>query len=44
MAKRVELYASAPDFVLDDWTGKPVRLMDYRNDKHVILVFNRGFV
>ena len=43
MANRVELDTVAPDFTLDDWTGQPVRLSDYRGRKHVILVFNRGF-
>ena len=44
MANRIQLDTVAPDFVLDDWTGKPVRLSDYRNVKQVILVFNRGFL
>ncbi len=32
----------APDFVLSDVTGKQVRLSDYRGNKNVVLVFNRG--
>ncbi len=32
----------APDFALSDVTGKPVRLSDYRGNKNVVLVFNRG--
>jgi cytochrome oxidase Cu insertion factor (SCO1/SenC/PrrC family) len=41
---KVELNCPAPDFQLNDFNGKPVRLADFRDQKHVILVFNRGFV
>ncbi len=41
---RVELDATAPEFELQDWNGDTVRLSDYRDRKHVVLVFNRGFV
>ncbi len=34
----------APDFELPDFTGKPVRLSDYRGKAIVVLVFNRGFM
>lgn len=34
----------APDFALRDYRGEQVRLSDYRGYKHVVLVFNRGFV
>jgi integrase/recombinase XerD len=44
MTKRVELNTSAPDFSLADFTGRRVRLSDYRDRRHVFLVFNRGFV
>ena len=44
MSKKISLDAPAPDFTLDDYTGRPVRLSDYHNRRHVILVFNRGFV
>jgi peroxiredoxin len=40
---RVEIKTPAPDFELDDFQGRPVRLADYRGKKHVVLVFNRGF-
>jgi peroxiredoxin len=40
---RVELDALAPEFVLEDYRGREVRLSDYRDEKHVILVLNRGF-
>jgi peroxiredoxin len=40
---KVELNVPAPDFQLADYTGKPVRLSDFRG-RNVLLVFNRGFV
>jgi peroxiredoxin len=43
MANRIEIDASAPDFELADFTGRSVRLSDYRDQRHVVLVFNRGF-
>jgi peroxiredoxin len=43
MSERVQIDTQAPDFVLDDHQGQPVRLSDYRGKKHVILIFNRGF-
>jgi peroxiredoxin len=33
----------APDFLLPDFNGKPVRLSDFRGQKIVLLVFNRTF-
>lgn len=41
MAK-VELNKAAPDFEMDDYTGKTVRLSDYKNKKIVLIVLNRG--
>jgi peroxiredoxin len=41
---RIELNAIAPEFTLADYQGRNVRLSDYREKKHVILVFNRGFI
>jgi peroxiredoxin len=41
---RVEINAPAPDFTLDDYRGQPVTLSQYRGEKFVLLVFNRGFV
>lgn len=36
----VRIGDQAPDFELKDQTGKPVRLSDYRDKKHVLLVFH----
>lgn len=40
---RVTLNQPAPDFTLPDYTGRTVRLSDWRGRKTVLLVFNRGF-
>jgi mycoredoxin-dependent peroxiredoxin len=40
---RVSLHAPAPDFILPDFNGTPVSLSDFRGQKNVLLVFNRGF-
>jgi peroxiredoxin len=34
----------APDFELADSDGRKVRLADFRGKRHVVLVFNRGFM
>ena len=34
----------APDFELSDSEGRKVKLSSYKGNKHVVLVFNRGFV
>ena len=41
---KVSLNTLAPDFELTDFHGQPVRLSDFSNKQHVLLVFNRGFV
>jgi peroxiredoxin len=40
----VEVNQPAPDFTLNDFDGKEFKLSDFKNDKHVLLVLNRGFV
>jgi peroxiredoxin len=40
---KVSLNTPAPDFELQDYRGRPLRLSDYRGQKNVLLVFNRGF-
>ena len=35
---------TAPDFTLDDFQGEPVSLAGFRDQKNVVLVFNRGFM
>lgn len=44
MTQEVKLNTDAPDFELQDHTGRLVRLSDFRGEKSVILVFNRGFI
>jgi peroxiredoxin len=41
---KVQLDATAPDFTLESYQGKPVSLSDFQSINHVLLVFNRGFV
>ena len=41
---RVDLNVIAPDFSLEAWDGKAVNLSDFKIEKNVMLVFNRGFV
>jgi peroxiredoxin len=43
MAK-IEINAPAPDFTLDDFTGRSVTLSGFRPTSNVLLVFNRGFL
>ena len=37
-------YQTAPDFTLNDLNKNQIRLSDFRNKKHVLLIFNRGFM
>lgn len=40
---RIQIETMAPDWTLTDTRGRRVSLSDYRGQKHVVLVFNRGF-
>lgn len=40
---RIALNTPAPDFSLQDFQGKTVRLSDFHDKFNVLLVFNRGF-
>lgn len=40
---QVSINTPAPDFSLNDFQGKPVRLSDFQDRYNVLLVFNRGF-
>jgi len=41
---KVNLNTPAPDFSLKNFTGRNLALSDFKNEKNVLLVFNRGFV
>ncbi len=43
MAK-VQINTPAPNFTLPDFRDQPVTLAAYHGQKHVVLVFNRGFI
>lgn len=40
--ERVNVGVSAPDFSLEDETGKAISLSQFRGKKNVVLVFYRG--
>ena len=41
---RVHVNTPAPDFSLPDLQGRTVTLSDFFGRRHVVLVFNRGFM
>ncbi len=41
--KRVQVGDQAPDFTLIDTEGNQISLSDFKGQKMVYLVFNRGF-
>ena len=43
MSNKVELNTPAPEFELQDFNGNIVSLSDFKEQKHVVLVLNRGF-
>jgi peroxiredoxin len=40
---KIQTNIPAPDFTLADFRGQPVSLSDFRGEKNVLVVFNRGF-
>jgi peroxiredoxin len=44
MNEEIAIGKEAPDFELTDVEGRTVHLSDYRDKKHVILNFTRGFL
>lgn len=44
MSKTVKLNTHAPDFSLPDFSGREFSLAQFKYQKNVVLVFNRGFV
>lgn len=40
----VKIKQDAPNFTLNDYNGQTVSLADYKYEKNVLLVFNRGFL
>jgi peroxiredoxin len=43
MAK-LKINVQAPEFSLEDYHGSSVSLSDFEGSKHVVLIFNRGFM
>ena len=41
---KVDLNKPAPDFALEDFTGKNIKLSEFTGTANVLLVFNRGFM
>jgi peroxiredoxin len=42
MSTRIELNKPAPEFILQDFHGREIRLADYHARRNVLLIFNRG--
>ena len=40
---KVRINTPAPDFILQDYQGNLVSLSHFKENKNVLLVFNRGF-
>lgn len=43
MNERIEINTPAPNFTLTDFKGNEISLSDFKDNKNVLLVFNRGF-
>ena len=43
MNNPVKINKPAPDFTLDTFNGDPVSLTEFKDEKNILLVFNRGF-
>ncbi len=41
---KVEINKTALDFELEDYQGKSFKLSDFKGEKNVLLVLNRGFM
>lgn len=41
---KIQEATTAPDFTLTDTQGQDVTLSGYQGQKHVVLVFSRGFM
>ncbi len=44
MMAQVELNTPAPDFLLNNFKDENVKLSDFKGEKNVFLVLNRGFI
>ena len=44
MSKSVKIGTPAPEFRLKDFLGYEMKLSDFRGEKNVVLVLNRGFI
>ena len=40
---KVAINAPAPDFELEDYQGKTIKLSDFKGKSNVLLIFNRTF-
>ncbi len=40
---KVAINKPAPEFELNDYEGQPIKLVDFRGQENVVLIFNRGF-
>ena len=43
MSNPVSIDKPAPDFNLETFSGDPISLSEFKGEKNVLLVFNRGF-